>query len=55
MSGGATLHDTNAADTSFACLELIGTQVTMTAGTAIGSTCSGLGGSGSGISVSLVQ
>ena len=52
MSGGATLHDT--VDTG-ACLELIGTQVTLTAGTAIGSTCSGLGGSGSGISVSLVQ
>ena len=45
MSGGATLHDT--VDTN-ACLELIGTQVTLTAGTAIGSTCSGLGGSGLG-------
>jgi hypothetical protein len=56
MSGGATLHDTNSADASFSCLELIGTQVTLTAGSALGSTCSGLGGSSSGgASVALVQ
>jgi hypothetical protein len=52
MSGGATLHDT--VDTN-ACLELIGTQVTLTAGSALGSTCSGLGAGSSGATVSLVQ
>lgn len=53
MSGGATLQDTV---DSGACLELIGTQVTMTAGSALGSTCVGLGGgSAGGTTVSLVQ
>ena len=52
MSGAATLHDT--VDTS-ACLELIGTQVTLTAGSAVGSTCVGLGSGSSGTTVALVQ
>ncbi len=52
MSGAASLHDT--VDTG-ACLELIGSQVTLAGGSATGSSCTGLGGSGSGISVSLVQ
>ncbi len=49
MSGAAALGD------SGACLELIGSQVTMTAGSALGSTCAGLGGGSSGTTVSLVQ
>ena len=52
MSGGATLHDTV---DSNACLELIGSQVTLTAGGAVGTTCTGLGGGGSGATVALVQ
>jgi Putative Flp pilus-assembly TadE/G-like len=52
MSGGATLHDTI---DSGSCLELIGTQVTLTAGSALGSTCTGLGSGSSGTTVSLVQ
>jgi hypothetical protein len=52
MSGGATLEDTG---NSSACLELIGTQVTITAGSALGSTCTGLGSGSSGTTVSLVQ
>ncbi|HTV45628.1 MAG TPA: hypothetical protein VMF05_09960 [Stellaceae bacterium] len=55
MSGGATLQDTVDSD---ACLELIGTQVTLTAGSALGSTCTGLGSGSSGNTggtVSLVQ
>jgi Putative Flp pilus-assembly TadE/G-like len=52
MSGGATLHDT--VDTS-ACLELIGTQITLTAGGAVGTTCTGLGNGSSGATVALVQ
>jgi len=45
MSGSATLHDTV---DSGACLELIGTQVTSTAGSALGSTCAGLGSGSTG-------
>ena len=52
MSGAAALHDT--VDLG-ACLELIGSQVTLGGGSAAGSACTGLGGSGSGTSVSLVQ
>lgn len=53
MSGAASLHDT--VDTS-ACLELIASQVTLSGGSAAGSTCAGLGGSSTGgTSVSLVQ
>ena len=52
MSGGATLHDTV---DSNACLELIGTQVTLTAGGAVGTTCTGLGSGSSGATVALVQ
>jgi hypothetical protein len=52
MSGGATLEDTG---NSSACLELIGTQVTITAGGALGSTCTGLGSGSTGTTVSLVQ
>ena len=52
MSGAATLHDT--VDTN-ACLELIGTQVTSTAGSALGSTCTGLGSGSTGTTIGLVQ
>lgn len=53
MTGAASLHDT--VDVN-ACLQLIGSQVTLSAGTATGSSCTGLGGSGgSGVSVALVQ
>lgn len=52
MSGSATLHDTV---DSGACLELIGTQITATAGTALGSTCSGLGNGSTGTTIGLVQ
>lgn len=52
MSGGATLHDT--VDTS-ACLMLVGSQVTLANGSAAGTTCTGLGGSGSATAVVLVQ
>jgi Flp pilus assembly protein TadG len=52
MSGSATLG--NGAGSS-ACLELIGSQVTLSAGTAVGSTCTGLGGGSTGTTVSLVQ
>jgi hypothetical protein len=52
MSGSATLQDT--VDSS-ACLELIGTQVTATAGTAVGSTCVGLGSGSAGTTIGLVQ
>src|SRR5215472_13955348 len=52
MSGAATLHGT--VDLG-ACLELIGTQVTATAGTALGSTCSGLGSGSTGTTIGLVQ
>jgi hypothetical protein len=52
MSGSATLHDTV---DSGACLELIGSQVTASAGTAAGSTCSGLGSGSSATNVGLVQ
>lgn len=52
MSGGAALHDT--VDAS-ACLMLIGSQITLSAGSAAGTTCTGLGGSSSGATVALVQ
>jgi Flp pilus assembly protein TadG len=53
MTGAASLHDT--VDVN-ACLQLIGSQVTLSAGTATGSSCAGLGGSGgSGVTVALVQ
>jgi hypothetical protein len=54
MSGAATVGDTNAGD----CLELIASQVTLTGGTATGSSCvtaGSVGGSGSSPAVSLVQ
>jgi hypothetical protein len=49
LSGSGTINNAGG------CLELIGSQVTLAGGSAATSTCSGLGGSGSGISVSLVQ
>jgi hypothetical protein len=53
MSGAAALHDT--VDTG-ACLELIGSQVTLGGGSAAASSCTGLGGGSSlGTTVSLVQ
>jgi hypothetical protein len=52
MSGAATLHDT--VDTN-ACLELIGSQVTLSAGSAAGTSCVGLGSGSLGTTVSLVQ
>jgi hypothetical protein len=52
MSGAATLHDTV---DSGACLELIGSQVTLSGGSATGSTCAGLGTGSTGTTVSLVQ
>jgi hypothetical protein len=53
LSGAATLHDT--VDTG-ACLELIGTSVTASAGTSTGSSCSGLGSSiGGAPRVGLIQ
>jgi hypothetical protein len=54
MSGGALLHDT--VDT-YSCLELVGSQITLTGGGALGSTCTGLPGSqtSSGGGVALVQ
>jgi hypothetical protein len=52
MSGAATLHDT--VDAS-ACLMLVASQVTLANGSAAGSTCTGLGGTGGGTTVALVQ
>ncbi len=52
MSGAAALHDTVDAN---ACLQLIGSQVTLSGGAVAGSTCTGLGGGGSGTTVALVQ
>jgi hypothetical protein len=52
MSGSATLHDT--VDAS-ACLELIGSQVTSSAGSAVGSTCVGLGSGSTGTTIGLVK
>ncbi len=52
MSGAATLHDT--VDTG-ACLMLVASQVTLANGSAAGSTCAGLGGTGGGTTVALVQ
>ena len=52
MSGAASLHDT--VDTG-ACLELIGTQVTLSNGSAAGTTCTGLSGSSLGTTVTVVQ
>src|SRR5262249_44512501 len=52
MSGAATLQDTV---DSGACLELIGTQITSTAGSALGSTCAGLGNGSTGTTIGLVQ
>ena len=52
MSGGATLQDS--VDSS-ACLMLIGSQVTLSNGSAAGTTCTGLGGASSGSTVALVQ
>jgi len=52
MSGAATLHDTV---DSGACLELIGSQVTLSGGSATGSTCAGLGTGSTGTTVNLVQ
>jgi hypothetical protein len=52
MSGAATLHDT--VDLN-ACLELIGTQVISTAGSALGSTCVGLGSGSTGTTIGLVK
>ncbi len=52
MSGAALLQDTV---DSGACLELIGSQVTLSAGAATGTTCVGLGSGSTGSTVSLVQ
>ena len=52
MSGAAALHDTV---DSNACLELIGSQVTLSNGSAAGSTCTGLSGGSLGTTVFLVQ
>ncbi len=53
LSGSATLQDTGG---SGACLELIGAQVSVSGGGAVGSNCTGLIGSSAGLSkVSLVQ
>jgi Flp pilus assembly protein TadG len=52
MSGAATLHDTV---DSGACLELIGSTITASAGTATGSTCSGLGSTSTTATVGLIQ
>ena len=52
MSGAATLHDTVDASS---CLELIGSQVTSSAGSAIGSTCVGLGSGSTGTTIGLVR
>jgi hypothetical protein len=52
MSGAAALHDT--VDSS-ACLELIGSTVTATAGTAAGTTCAGLGSGSTGTTIGLVR
>jgi hypothetical protein len=52
MSGAAALHDTVDAE---ACLQLIGSQITLSGGAVAGSTCAGLGGGGSGTTVALVE
>jgi hypothetical protein len=52
MSGAATLHDTVDASS---CLELIGTTVTSSAGSALGSTCAGLGTGSTGTTIGLVK
>jgi hypothetical protein len=52
MTGAAALHDTVDAG---ACLQLIGSQVTLSNGSAAGTTCTGLGESSSGSTVALVQ
>jgi Putative Flp pilus-assembly TadE/G-like len=52
MSGAAALHDT--ADTN-ACLELIGSQVTLGGGSAAASTCAGLSSGSLGTTVTVVQ
>jgi hypothetical protein len=53
MSGAATLHDTV---DSGACLELIGSQVTVGNGAAAGTTCTGLSsGSSLGTTIALVE
>jgi Putative Flp pilus-assembly TadE/G-like len=52
MSGGAALADTG---NSSACLELIGSEVSLSGGSAAASTCTGLGGSSTGSTVALVQ
>jgi hypothetical protein len=53
MSGAAALHDTVDAN---ACLELIGSQVSLNNGSAAGTSCVGLGsGTSLGTTVSLVQ
>lgn len=52
MSGAAALHDI--VDTG-ACLELIGSQVTLGGGSAAGTTCAGLSSSSLGTTVTMVQ
>jgi hypothetical protein len=52
MSGAASLHDTVDAT---ACLMLVGSQVTLANGSAVGSTCTGLGGAVAGTTIALVQ
>jgi hypothetical protein len=52
MSGAASLHDTVDAHQ---CLELIGTQVSLSNGSAAGTTCAGLSSSSLGTTVTLVQ
>lgn len=52
MSGSATLGNGTG---SSACLELIGSQITITNGAAAGTTCTGLGTGSSGTTIGLVQ
>ncbi|HEY3908749.1 MAG TPA: hypothetical protein VGM07_02555 [Stellaceae bacterium] len=52
MSGAASLSDT--VDTN-ACLELIGSEVDLNAGSTVGTSCAGLGGGSLGTTASLVQ
>jgi hypothetical protein len=49
MSGSGTINNGGG------CLELIGSQVSLSGGSAATSTCTGLGGGSTGTTVSLVQ
>jgi hypothetical protein len=54
-TGAVSLSGSGALNNSGGCLELVGSQVTLTGGSAATSTCSGLSGSSLGTTVSLVQ